>query len=208
MYCRVCGSQVNEKSEICLKCGCKPLNGTDYCQNCGTKTRAEQVICVRCKAELKTLNSRKKMTSYGTVETTEKLLQMNKEALVSYRKATKIFKWAWLITLAIAFIPFLIAVLTPKPDGIPDLDKDVAPYAETHRPQYIISIGPFESTHYDIPVSSEVQEYWDRNNMLLGVSGSFLILSIVPFFFFAIMDIGYRIIRGRIKRLEKELKKP
>lgn len=24
MYCRVCGARLNEKVEICIKCGCRP----------------------------------------------------------------------------------------------------------------------------------------------------------------------------------------
>lgn len=53
MYCRTCGSKVNDKAEVCVKCGCKPLIGKAYCQNCGAKTTTQQAMCTRCKATLK-----------------------------------------------------------------------------------------------------------------------------------------------------------
>lgn len=52
MYCRECGSQVNEKAEICLNCGTRPLNGTNFCQNCGAETSSEQEICTKCGVKL------------------------------------------------------------------------------------------------------------------------------------------------------------
>ena len=55
MYCRVCGSSVNEKSEFCIKCGCRPLNGNSYCQECGAETTEQQEMCVKCGCKLKTL---------------------------------------------------------------------------------------------------------------------------------------------------------
>jgi hypothetical protein len=54
MYCRICGEPINDKAEICVKCGCRPLNGNDYCQECGTKTTEKQEVCVKCGCRLKT----------------------------------------------------------------------------------------------------------------------------------------------------------
>ena len=42
MYCRNCGSLLNDKADICIKCGCRPLNGTEFCQECGAKTNEKQ----------------------------------------------------------------------------------------------------------------------------------------------------------------------
>lgn len=53
MYCRVCGSLVNDKADICLKCGCRPLNGNAYCQECGAATTEKQELCIRCGCRLK-----------------------------------------------------------------------------------------------------------------------------------------------------------
>ena len=54
MYCRNCGSALNDKAEICIKCGCRPLSGKDYCQECGAKTTEKQEMCVKCGCMLKT----------------------------------------------------------------------------------------------------------------------------------------------------------
>ena len=54
MYCRNCGALVNDKAEICVKCGCRPLNGTEYCQECGAKTSEKQEMCITCGCRLRT----------------------------------------------------------------------------------------------------------------------------------------------------------
>lgn len=67
MFCRTCGSQVNDNAEVCVKCGCKPLIGNGYCQNCGTKTTAQQVMCTKCGVRLKSA-----MTTAQKKKTVEK----------------------------------------------------------------------------------------------------------------------------------------
>lgn len=52
MYCRNCGALVNNKAELCVKCGCRPLNGNNYCQECGAQTSYKQEICTRCGCRL------------------------------------------------------------------------------------------------------------------------------------------------------------
>ena len=54
MYCRVCGALLNEKAEICVKCGCRPLNGNEYCQECGARTTDKQEMCIKCGCRLRT----------------------------------------------------------------------------------------------------------------------------------------------------------
>lgn len=60
MYCRVCGSLINDKAEICVKCGCRPLNGNEYCQECGAKTNEKQEMCIRCGCRLKMSSGQQK----------------------------------------------------------------------------------------------------------------------------------------------------
>lgn len=60
MYCRNCGEFVNDKAEICVKCGCRPLNGNEYCQECGAKTTEKQEMCVKCGCRLKMTTGRTK----------------------------------------------------------------------------------------------------------------------------------------------------
>lgn len=52
MYCRTCGSKMNDNAEICVKCGVKRNVGTDFCQVCGTKTLASMTNCKKCGAKL------------------------------------------------------------------------------------------------------------------------------------------------------------
>ena len=52
MYCRECGSNVSERTEICPNCGVRPLNGTNYCQNCGSSTNEKQELCTNCGSRL------------------------------------------------------------------------------------------------------------------------------------------------------------
>src|SRR4051794_18035946 len=54
MYCRNCGAVLNDKAEICVKCGCRPLNGNEYCQECGARTNQKQEMCIKCGCMLKT----------------------------------------------------------------------------------------------------------------------------------------------------------
>lgn len=53
MYCRNCGAFVNDKAEICVKCGCRPLSGTRYCQECGARTVEKQEMCIKCGCRLR-----------------------------------------------------------------------------------------------------------------------------------------------------------
>lgn len=48
IYCRHCGSEVNNNAVYCMTCGKKPLNGVNFCQNCGYKTSENQEICINC----------------------------------------------------------------------------------------------------------------------------------------------------------------
>lgn len=52
MYCRECGSVVNDKAEICVKCGCRPNIGHSYCQECGSPTKEKQEVCIKCGCRL------------------------------------------------------------------------------------------------------------------------------------------------------------
>lgn len=53
MYCRNCGTDLNNEAKFCIKCGLRPLNGNAYCQWCGAETTVQQEICVKCGCRLK-----------------------------------------------------------------------------------------------------------------------------------------------------------
>ena len=70
MYCRNCGALVNDKAEICVKCGCRPLNGTEYCQECGARTTEKQEVCIKCGCRLRRLSG----SSTGFLESINSLV--------------------------------------------------------------------------------------------------------------------------------------
>ncbi len=57
MYCRTCGSQIENDAVVCMRCGCKPLVGHNYCQNCGATTTEGQVVCLNCGFSLQAKDS-------------------------------------------------------------------------------------------------------------------------------------------------------
>lgn len=57
MYCRNCGKEINENTEICPKCGVKSLAEKNFCQNCGVETKANQGICVKCGVKLQNISN-------------------------------------------------------------------------------------------------------------------------------------------------------
>lgn len=57
MYCRHCGSEVNEKAVVCVKCGVHPLNDSQHCQECGQPTNEKQEICTSCGCRLMRINT-------------------------------------------------------------------------------------------------------------------------------------------------------
>jgi len=57
MFCKNCGSQINQYAVACLHCGCDPRRGNNHCSGCGVKTNSEQIICIKCGIALKSLPS-------------------------------------------------------------------------------------------------------------------------------------------------------
>ena len=55
MYCRNCGKEVNEKAEVCIHCGVRPLAEKNFCQECGVETKPNQELCIKCGVRLRTL---------------------------------------------------------------------------------------------------------------------------------------------------------
>lgn len=54
MHCRNCGAEINEKAEICVSCGVRPLSEKKFCQECGAETKPNQELCIKCGCLLKT----------------------------------------------------------------------------------------------------------------------------------------------------------
>ena len=49
MFCRNCGTQLDDRAVACTKCGASPSAGVSYCWHCGKPTTAAAaVVCVSC----------------------------------------------------------------------------------------------------------------------------------------------------------------
>lgn len=48
MFCRNCGTQLDDRAGACLKCGANPRAGVSYCWHCGKSTAPAAVVCVSC----------------------------------------------------------------------------------------------------------------------------------------------------------------
>ncbi|PYG88573.1 TM2 domain-containing membrane protein YozV [Ruminiclostridium sufflavum DSM 19573] len=52
MYCRNCGSVMNDHAAICVTCGVPVGKGSNYCPMCGETTDSMAQVCMRCGANL------------------------------------------------------------------------------------------------------------------------------------------------------------
>ncbi|AVM48169.1 hypothetical protein C5Q96_04650 [Mogibacterium diversum] len=48
MFCKNCGTEMNENQAICLNCGIKKNNGNSFCSNCGSEINPNQSVCLKC----------------------------------------------------------------------------------------------------------------------------------------------------------------
>ncbi len=48
MYCKNCGSQMDNMAAVCLKCGVRAGVGDRFCSNCGAQTLPGAAVCTHC----------------------------------------------------------------------------------------------------------------------------------------------------------------
>ncbi len=48
MFCKNCGSEIDNNAAVCVKCGFNKGTGNKYCQNCGVEIAEGQAVCVKC----------------------------------------------------------------------------------------------------------------------------------------------------------------
>ena len=53
MFCRNCGSEMNDNQAICLKCGVAAGKGNAFCSNCGAEVAPEAAVCLKCGVAIK-----------------------------------------------------------------------------------------------------------------------------------------------------------
>ena len=70
MYCRNCGSEIDEKAAICVKCGFSNGTGEKFCSHCGSPVTNGAAVCMNCGFQIKESepvvdlsNSKSKMTA-------------------------------------------------------------------------------------------------------------------------------------------------
>ena len=53
MFCKNCGSAMNDNQAICLQCGVKTGEGSNYCYNCGNAVAPNAEVCLSCGVAVK-----------------------------------------------------------------------------------------------------------------------------------------------------------
>lgn len=52
MFCKNCGSEMNENAAVCVRCGVAKGSGNSYCPNCGKETNPNAAVCLSCGCSL------------------------------------------------------------------------------------------------------------------------------------------------------------
>ena len=52
MYCKNCGSTVDNNAAVCVQCGFAVGTGNSYCPNCGQTSSPGAAVCTKCGATL------------------------------------------------------------------------------------------------------------------------------------------------------------
>ena len=63
MYCKNCGEQISDGTNICPQCGAFAGNGQNYCANCGNAVSPDAAYCTNCGTPLKTAGATKTSAS-------------------------------------------------------------------------------------------------------------------------------------------------
>lgn len=48
MFCKNCGTQIDDRAAICVNCGVPNGQGDNFCPNCGAQTIPGAVACTQC----------------------------------------------------------------------------------------------------------------------------------------------------------------
>ena len=66
MFCRNCGSEMNDNQAICLKCGVETGKGSSFCSNCGKPVNEQAAVCLNCGVAIK--SSEEKANKIGNTQ--------------------------------------------------------------------------------------------------------------------------------------------
>ncbi len=65
MYCRNCGSMMNDQAAICVTCGVPVGKGNNYCPMCGDTTDSMALVCMKCGVNLNAYGEQKSKLAAG-----------------------------------------------------------------------------------------------------------------------------------------------
>ncbi len=57
MFCKNCGTQMNDNQAICVNCGVKAGNGDRFCANCGKDLTPGADVCLNCGVAVKSASA-------------------------------------------------------------------------------------------------------------------------------------------------------
>lgn len=69
MFCKNCGSEMDQNAVVCVKCGYGKGKGNKFCPNCGSELEPNAQFCVKCGAsvapvaEVNPLNQKSKIAA-------------------------------------------------------------------------------------------------------------------------------------------------
>ncbi len=65
MYCRNCGSIMNDQAAICVTCGVPVGKGNNYCPMCGDTNDSMALVCMKCGVNLNAYGEQKSKLAAG-----------------------------------------------------------------------------------------------------------------------------------------------
>ena len=102
MYCKNCGSEINNNAVVCVKCGVKAGTGNRFCPSCGAPSNPDAVVCVKCGCSLgKAPSASDPVDSFGGAIAA----CFKKYATFSGRANRSEYWWWWLFTFLFGMIP-------------------------------------------------------------------------------------------------------
>lgn len=188
VYCRNCGTVMNDVDRLCSKCSTKRDEGTKFCQNCGYHTTIKTEYCSNCGAKQKTIVTQKmKNDRFAELQEKEK----------ATKKVQNIIKFFMFISAIAAVLLVLILVFRPQPDNIPDPPNSgtLSPNSFIH--DSFLSVG--DTYYYSSDISKDVAEYWVQSRNIISYIVTSLIVFIITFIESLVLKSKYKKIRKALK---------
>lgn len=177
MYCRNCGSEMSDNSELCDICKTPKDEGTNFCQTCGFHTSIRTEFCINCGAKQKVTQKMKQ----------DRVKALQKQAL-SAKRIVNIFRFFMYGSILLTVILFIAQASREIPDNLPH------PFVKVYYDGSVYSPRDY------MPYADEnVQEYWTLSRQILV-----WMLSTVLFSIFVFIKLLFQ--KRKYKKILKALK--